>query len=267
MAKDPFLHTLFNEMPCACIYHELICDESGNAVDYVPLEANPGFQRTIGVDPAPIIGKRATEYLPEMDAKHWLSIFAPAALLGRTVTYHMLSPQMKQTYYGTAISPEKGYFLSMFTIVGNTPIPARESETMSVKQHERLSPHDFAQKIFETMPCAAATHKIDCDETGTPVDYTIVDVNPAFCEMMNTTPQAMIGKNASGRMSRAEFEHWLGIFATVAFGGKPAHETVYFPHKKYTCDGVAISQKTGSVMVIFMHRDASGKGLIKSQDE
>lgn len=258
LSQDAFLHTLFAEMPCACMYHEIVFDERGAAIDYVPIKANPGFARVIGADPAPIIGKRASQYLPESDTQRWLSVFAPAALHGRAVRYHLYSPQMNQTYYGTAISPERGIFLSMFTVVGDTAIPSLESGAGNRDPDERLSPAGFSRKLFETMPCAGMISRIDLDGAGTPCDYTAVDVNPAFCELMDVRKADIVGIRASKRHGERKFRHWLETFAPVAFGGEPKRETVYLPRRKCVCDGVVICPELGYVMTVFTHLDSYG---------
>lgn len=266
LAQDPFLHTLFMEMPCACMYHKLVCDENGNAIDYIPTEANHAFARVIGRDPAPIIGKRASEYIPADAARHWLSIFAPAALQGKTVRYHMYAKQMNQTYFGTAISPEPGVFLSMFTVVGNTAIPALEANAGRREAGVILTPKDFAKKIFDTMPCAGMLNRIDFDENGKPVDYTALDVNFAFCELLDKDRDAIIGTSASARHDEVEHRHWLNTFSAVALGGKPAYETMFLPRKKCVCSGVAISPGPNLVMTLFTYLDACGY-ILKARDQ
>jgi hypothetical protein len=258
IAQDPFIHTLFMEMPCACMLHELVCDDNGNAIDFIPTEANLAFPKVIGTDPAPIIGKRASEYMSADAARHWLAIFAPAALQGSTVRYHMYAKQMNQTYFGTAISPGPGIFLSMFTVVGNTAIPALDPEAGRREANETLDRISFAKKIFDTMPCAGMLSKIDVDERGNPVDYTVLDVNFAYCELLDTDRSAVIGKRASERHEEREFRHWLDVFAPVAFGGNPARETVYLPRRKCACVGVAVSPAPGLVMAVFTHLDSCG---------
>lgn len=265
LAQDPFLHTLFMEMPCACMYHELVFDDDGNAIDYIPIEANRAFARVIGKDPAPIIGRRASEYISEDAARHWLSIFAPAALQGKTVRYHMYAPQMRQTYFGTAISPEPGAFLSMFTVVGNTAIPALEADAGRREAGEILTPKDFAKKIFDTMPCAGMLNRIDRDDSGTPVDYTPLDVNFAFCELLDVDRAGIIGTAASTSHDEAEHRHWLNTFSAVALVGKPVRETVYLPRQKCFCSGVAISPEPNLVMALFTYLDSRGS-ILKTRD-
>ena len=266
LSQDSFLNTLFTEMPCACAYHGLVFDERGTAIDYVPLAVNPGFARVIGAVPTHVIGKRATQYLTEGDALHWLSIFAPAALRGDLVKYHMYSPQRNQTYYGTAISPVQGFFLSMFTVIGNAPIPALESSAGRRNLLERLSSAEFARKIFQTMPCSGMLSKIILDALGEPVDYTVVDVNPAFCEFMDTTQLNTVGKKASERHDKKVFRHWLETFSLVAFDGKTVREKVYVPRAGSVCDAVMISPERGLVMTLFMNIDSCDYSL-KRQDE
>lgn len=258
ITQDPFIHTLFMEMPCACMLHELVCDDRGNPVDYIPIEANTAFPKVIGADPAPIIGKRASEYMNAEAARHWLDIFAPAALHGKTVRYHMYAPQMKQTYFGTAISPEPGVFLSMFTVVGNTAIPALETEAGRREAGETLDGQSFAKKIFDTMPCAGMLSKIDFDETEKPVDYTVLDVNFAYCELLDVERSAVIGKRASERLEERVFRHWLDVFAPVAFGTGPIRETTYLSRRKCVCEGVAVSPAPGLVMTVFTHLGSCG---------
>lgn len=270
IAEDPFLRALFTEMPCACMYHELFRDDRGNPVDYAPLEANPGFARVIGIDPSPIIGRRASQYLPADDARHWLSVFAPAALQGKTVNFHLYSPQTDQTFYGTAISPEPGYFLSMFTVVGNTAIPALVSGAGRRAPRERLSAADFARNIFETMPCAGMISRINLDDRARPIDYTVTDVNFAFCELMDTDRGEIVGTRASERLGESEFRHWLDTFASVALNGITAREALYIPRRKCACVGVAIRPEPGTVMTIFTHLDSCGyilKGRIANSSD
>jgi len=249
LGDDPSFRALFTEIPCACMMHRMIFDERGNSVDYVPLEPNPGFARVLGFDPAQIIGKRASEYLPEAEARHWASVFAPAAIDGIKVSVTVYSPRKKQTYRVTAISPARGFFLTMYSVAGKHSERALESEWKWV--NGSMSARDFVKMIFTTMPCAGAIQRIDRDEAGNSIDYTIVDVNEIFCEFLNTTPNAMIGKNARSRLARAEFDHWLSVFAPIAFGQANAREISLILPNRVMCHGVAVSLEPGYVAVLF----------------
>jgi PAS domain-containing protein len=236
--------------------HRMIFDESGNAIDYVPIEANPWFSREVGFDPAPILGKRATEYLPEGEALHWVSVFTPTVLEGRTVTISVYSPRKNETYRVAAISPERGIFLTMFSVAGNLRDGGQESNDTQWMNDAQwinglMATRDFIGKMLMTMPCAAALHRIDCDGEGVPVDYTVVDVNVPFCEYLETTSEAMIGKNASVRLSPDEFRHWLDILAPIALGTKDATVIQVVLPNRLSYEGVAVSLEPGYVLVLF----------------
>lgn len=250
IGDDPSFRALFTEMPCACMVHRMILDESGKCIDFIPIEPNPWFSRALAFDPAPILGKRATEYLPEDEARHWAEVFSPVALEGKTVSLTIYSPRKKQTYRVTAISPERGFFLTMYAVAGKAH--DNEHETKDAPWTEgRIASHDIVEMMFRTMPCAAALHRIDCDEAGKPVDYTVVDVNGPFCAYLETTSEAIIGKNASARLNREEFSHWLNILAPIALGLKPATAIPIHFGKRASYEGVAISLQPGYVTVLF----------------
>ena len=44
--------------------HEIVLDEKGAPVDYIFIQANPGFEKHTGLQVRDIIGKRATDFFP-----------------------------------------------------------------------------------------------------------------------------------------------------------------------------------------------------------
>lgn len=250
ICDDPAFRALFSALPCACMVHRMIVDGTGEPADYVPLEANPGFSRVVGFDPAPILGTRATEYLPDHEARHWAAVFAPAALEGKTVSVTVYSPRKRQTYLVTAISPERGCFFTMYSLARKRR-DAEFAANSPAWTDGRRPAGDFIELMFKTMPCAAALHRIDFAGDGTPVDYTVVKVNAAFCDILGTTPEAIVGMNARSRLSGAEVEHWLGILAPIAVGEGKACAIPIFLRLRVAYDGVAVSLETGYVTVLF----------------
>jgi PAS domain-containing protein len=253
---DPELRALFAAMPCACMIHRMIFGERGEAVDYIPLEANPWFSNLLDVDPFLIIGKRATEYLPEAEARYWAAVFAPVALEGRTVSVSVFSPRKKATYRVTAISPERGYFIVMFSVAGEESAIWTHAQ-IARWTDGRLSEHEAVRQMFHTMPCAAAIHRIDRDGQGKPIDYSVVDVNEEFCGFIDTTPGEIIGMRASDRLPGDELAHWLAVFSPVAFGERRSSEVRLFLRHRSVTDGILIALESGIVMVLFTTKDVS----------
>lgn len=114
IGADGFLGRLIDEMPCGAAMHRIVLDEAGKAVDYVTTRVNQAFTTLLGVTAESVVGVRAGEHLAPDELKHWLRVFAPVALEGKTTTYTMYSAKNRQAFYGTAICPERGMFFVMF---------------------------------------------------------------------------------------------------------------------------------------------------------
>lgn len=109
-----FIAKLIDEMPCGAAMNTIVCDAEGAPVDYVTTRVNPAFCALLGVSAESVVDSRASEHLSAEELRHWLRIFAPVALEGKTSTYTMYSPKNKQAFYGTVICPERGRFFVMF---------------------------------------------------------------------------------------------------------------------------------------------------------
>ncbi|MFN2312796.1 MAG: response regulator, partial [Spirochaetia bacterium] len=59
--------TLFNEMLDGFALHEIICDSSGEPVDYRFLDVNPAFERMTGLRATEILGRTVLKVLPETE--------------------------------------------------------------------------------------------------------------------------------------------------------------------------------------------------------
>lgn len=110
-----FLERIFVEMPCGAAMHRMVRDETGEAVDYVTTRVNPAFSKLLEVTEESVIGVRASERLSSKELRHWLRVFEPVTLEGKTTTFTFYSNKTRQAYYGTAICPEPSSFLIMFS--------------------------------------------------------------------------------------------------------------------------------------------------------
>lgn len=113
--QSEFLERLFVEMPCGAATHRIVCDETGEAVDYVTIRVNPAFCTLLEMTEESVIGVKASERLSPKELRHWLRIFAPVALEGKTTTFTIYSTKTQHAYYGTAICPERDSFFIMFS--------------------------------------------------------------------------------------------------------------------------------------------------------
>jgi PAS domain-containing protein len=77
----------------------------------------------------------------------------------------------------------------------------------------------------------SAVHEMVYEPDGKPVDYRILDVNPAFESVIGSRKQEIIGKT-SREVYGGDTPPYLDIYARVAETGKPEGVEVYFPPMK-----------------------------------
>lgn len=74
------------------------------------------------------------------------------------------------------------------------------------------------QTLFTKMIDGYALHEIICDETGKPVDYRFLDLNPAF-ERLTGLTRDIIGKTVREAIPGIE-DYWIDTYGEVALTGK-----------------------------------------------
>jgi PAS domain S-box-containing protein len=76
------------------------------------------------------------------------------------------------------------------------------------------------QMLFYEMQDGFALHEIICDESGCPVDYRYLDVNPAFERMTGLNARDLIGKTVMEVLPETE-PYWIKSYCQVALKGVP----------------------------------------------
>ncbi|HNT77184.1 MAG TPA: PAS domain S-box protein [Anaerolineae bacterium] len=102
-------------------------------------------------------------------------------------------------------------------------------DTTEQKQTEaalRLSEQRF-RALFEAMTEGVAIHEILYDEAGTPVDYRVIDINPAYTTHTGVTREDVIGIKAS-ELYRISPPPYFDIYEKAAMTGVPAQFETYF---------------------------------------
>ena len=107
--------TLFSEMMNGFALNEIVCDEAGRPVDYVTLEVNSAFETLLNTTRQAVVGQPASAILPQEELTHWLAVFGPVALTGKSTRYEMYSPFNQRYFEGSAYRPEPGKFAVTFS--------------------------------------------------------------------------------------------------------------------------------------------------------
>ena len=105
---------LFNTMMDGYALHEIICDESGNPIDYRFLDVNPAWELATGLSYDQVIGKTVMTVLPQTEA-HWIDTYGKVALTGEIVRFENYSESVGGKWFEVlAFSPEKMQFAVIF---------------------------------------------------------------------------------------------------------------------------------------------------------
>ncbi len=78
------------------------------------------------------------------------------------------------------------------------------------------------QSIFNEMLDGFSLHDIICDDSGKPVDYRFLAVNPAFERLTGLKAADLVGRRVLEVMPQTE-AHWIDTFGQVAITGQPAY--------------------------------------------
>ena len=106
------------------------------------------------------------------------------------------------------------------------------------------------RRLFSRMAEGNALHEIVYDTSGTPVDYRILDVNPAFEQIIGLKKETVIGKT-SREAYRVDIPPFLDTYARVVATGKPEEFEVFFEPMKKNFAISAYSPGKGRFATVF----------------
>jgi PAS domain S-box-containing protein len=110
-AKFRSLNFTMSEGVCL---HEIIYDESGQAVDYRILDINPAYEQFTGLTREQAVGKKASE-LYGTGKPPYFDVYERVAATGKPESFETYFPPMQKHFSISAFSPGKGSFATVFT--------------------------------------------------------------------------------------------------------------------------------------------------------
>jgi len=142
------------------------------------------------------------------------------------------------------------------------------SAQKKIEEALRKTERRFAD-LYASMAEGVALHQIIYDAEGKPVDYRILDVNPAFERHTGLCREDSVGKKASEIYGTA-YPPYLDVYSEVAFTGKPIlFETYFAPMEKHfsiSCSSYAKGKFT-TVFHDVTERKKSDQALLRAKVE
>jgi PAS domain S-box-containing protein len=106
--------SLFTSMAEAVALHEIICDASGEPIDYRFIDINPAFERLTGLKRTDIIGRTVLKALPAID-RTWIEKCRKAVLTGEPIAFESFSSELNKYFNIVAFSSQKNQFAVIFS--------------------------------------------------------------------------------------------------------------------------------------------------------
>jgi PAS domain S-box-containing protein len=104
---------LFESMIEGMCLHEIVYNDSGKAINYRILDANPKYEKILGLDKNDVVGKLASD-IYHTDEAPYLDIYARVAETGEPDQFEVFFPPMKKHFLISIFSPDKGKFATIF---------------------------------------------------------------------------------------------------------------------------------------------------------
>lgn len=228
--NEPFFRDVIMQAPFGYAYHRLLAGDDGRPEDYVFLDVNPAFEEMTGLKKAAILSKRVTEVLPGIrdDAFDWIGIYGRVALTGERLEFVQHSSHLQRTFKVTALSLEKGYFVTLFQEV-TEEIRQLDDLRMQKQQIERLSTE--LDVVFNGTHDAMFLLRLDDGE------FRLVTVNASYNQMVGYDPAEIVGKTPVEAMGKELGEAIAAGYRRCAEARVPItfEETRNFPAGEKTC--------------------------------
>jgi len=114
--NEAIYHSLYSSMSEGVCLHEIIYNESGEAVDYKILDVNPSYELITGLDREIVIGSKASE-LYGTGRPPYIDVYAKAAATGQPASFETYFLPMDKHFSISVFSPRRGQFATVFSDV------------------------------------------------------------------------------------------------------------------------------------------------------
>jgi PAS domain S-box-containing protein len=135
-----------------------------------------------------------------------------------------------ESYWGVPLRDTAGNILGLLALFDDCPMEESSQifamltsfAVRAAAELERMNSEKKYQSLFNKMQEGFAVHEIICDESGKPVDYRFLDVNPAFEHLTGLRSTRIVGKRVLEVLPQLE-KWWIEKYGRVALTGQPIY--------------------------------------------
>ncbi len=158
---------LITQMQQGLAIHELICDATGQAVDYRFIDVNASYEHLTGLKRENIIGRTVLEVMPETET-YWIEKFAHVVVTGEPLHYENYSRALGRYYQVIAYS----LHAQQFAVILIDITERKEKQ----KKIEYLSYHDQLTGLYNRRFFKEELHRQDTI-INMPLTLVMADIN------------------------------------------------------------------------------------------
>ena len=158
---------LFNAMNDAFSHHSIIRDELGKPIDFRIITANPSFETMTGLKSEAIIGKTASEVLPDV-AQSMIDLYGKVALTGESVHFNFFSKNSNKYFEVKAYCLSPHEFATIFMDI--------TERVENEKNIEYLNYHDVLTGLYNRRFYEEELKRLN-NERNLPISLIYGDVN------------------------------------------------------------------------------------------
>ena len=202
-ASEERYHALFNSMTEGFALHEIVTDASGRPCDYRYLDANPAFERLMGMNRGEVLGRLKREVTPGED-EFWIQTYGSVALGGPPARFEHRSANSQRYWQVYAYSPAPRQFAVLFT-----DITARKQAEEKLHQSQAV---------------------LDAFFSASTAILNIFDDQYRYIKTDNLTPtyfgldaQSIIGRSLKDDLAPQFIEEFGPMIRRVVETGEPVH--------------------------------------------
>jgi PAS domain S-box-containing protein len=146
-ASEEKFRQLFETMNEGVCLHELIYDDTGTAMDYRIIDANPAYEQITGLAKKTAVGTLASA-IHQTGQPLFLSQYAQVVETGKPRSFEIHWPPMNKHFLINAFSMAKGRFATVFTDI--TDSKAKEDALCKNSQHLSITLDSIGDAVIST---------------------------------------------------------------------------------------------------------------------
>jgi len=254
--QEGFLHTLVGTIP------DLVWLKDAKGVY---LACNPSFERFFGALEADIVGKTDDDFVDREQADSFRANDRAAMAAGKPVRNEEWLDFATDGYRGLFETTKTPMVTADGQVIGVLGLSHDITARKRVEEALKESQSRF-QSLYDNMTEGVALHQLVRNERGEPIDYVILDANPAFSTHTGLKLDEVIGRNATEVYGSAAY---LAEYAEVATSGQALQfETRFAPMEKYFDISVVspASEQFATIFVDITERKTSEAALQRYQE-